>query len=183
MKLSAFYLFIFFKRGRETDRERMEGQKERQKKMILSRLHAQRRASHGVWSHDPEIMTWAEIQLSDPGAPELGVFYTQYDWNRDQRVIGYGSGNGPKPGREIKWKWTANLSSQSWRNPQIDPGTCVSGRYTQVWSSKNKAVGETGQEWVWTLCQGRWPLSFHSVFFFFVPFSFASSMGWPISGD
>lgn len=43
---------------------------------ILSRLHTQWKAQRGVWSHDLEIMTWAEIKswtlnwLNHPGAPE-----------------------------------------------------------------------------------------------------------------
>ena len=67
-------LFYFYLRDRERDRERewgrgAEGETER----ILSRSHAQCRGWCGAWSHDPGIITWAEIKswmlnwLTHPG--------------------------------------------------------------------------------------------------------------------
>ena len=38
------------------------GEEEEEGKRILSRLHAQHKAQQRTWSHDPEIMTWAEIK-------------------------------------------------------------------------------------------------------------------------
>ena len=58
---SAFFFFFFLER-------------------ILSRLYAQHGLQHGAWSHNPEIMTWAEIksrmlsQLSYPAAPLTSAF-------------------------------------------------------------------------------------------------------------
>jgi len=50
------FFFFFFKR--EGERGEWVGEGER----LLNRLHAQRGAQHRARSHNPEIMTWAEIK-------------------------------------------------------------------------------------------------------------------------
>ena len=71
---SCFSLFKIYFRERENT-SGGEGQRETEK--ILSRLHAQRGARHGARSHDPGLMTWAQIKswllnrLSHPGTPCL----------------------------------------------------------------------------------------------------------------
>ena len=63
-KRTFFLMFIYFESGGSRGKER-----------ISRRLHAQHRAPHGAWSHDPGVVTWAEIKsqmlnwLSHPGAP------------------------------------------------------------------------------------------------------------------
>ena len=58
---------------------KVEGQRE--KNRILGRLHAQRGAWLRAGSHDPGIMTWAEIeswtrtQLSHPEAPSFVLIF------------------------------------------------------------------------------------------------------------
>ena len=55
----------------------------RNRERILSRLHAQHRAWCRAWSHDPDVMTWAEIkswtlnQLSHPSAPKRKTILLQ----------------------------------------------------------------------------------------------------------
>ena len=56
--------------------------------LFLSRLHAQRGAQHGAWTHDPEIKTWAEIKswtlnrFSRPGAPKQNpILYSCLTFN------------------------------------------------------------------------------------------------------
>ena len=85
LQFLVFFLFSFFKkdlftylRGRE--RERFRGAVEEGER-ISSRLPTECGAWHGAWSHDPEIMTWAEIKswmlnrLSHPGAlGDLRIF-------------------------------------------------------------------------------------------------------------
>ena len=56
-----------------------EGQKERDRGRILSRLHAQHGANHGAQSQNPEIMTsvkvksWMLNRLSHPDTPKIIV--------------------------------------------------------------------------------------------------------------
>ena len=80
-----FVHFFFFLR--EGERERggggAEGDEERKREKILSRVHAQLKGQHGALPHNSEIMTWAEIkrqmlnQLSQLGA-SMCVFYKMY---------------------------------------------------------------------------------------------------------
>ena len=71
-------LFYFVSYLRERQKEG-EGERER----ILSRLHAQGRVQCGAWSHNPGIMTWAEIKsrtlswLSHSGAPRRCFYWYQ----------------------------------------------------------------------------------------------------------
>ena len=67
-----FFLRFIYSRGRESvSRGRGRGTER-----ISNRLHAECRALPGAWSHNPEIMTWAETKsrpanlLSHPGAPK-----------------------------------------------------------------------------------------------------------------
>ena len=53
------YLFFFIERERESMSWSGRG---RRRERILSRLHAERRAQCVAQSHDPEIMTSAEIK-------------------------------------------------------------------------------------------------------------------------
>ena len=56
------------------------GEEQRERERILSMLHAQCWAQPGAQSHDPGIMTWAEIktqtfnQLIHPGTPVVIPF-------------------------------------------------------------------------------------------------------------
>ena len=71
------FMYLFWEREREHAQAR-EGQRERDR--ISSSLHTKHRARHGARSHDPGIMTWAEIksralnQLSHPGTHISSVF-------------------------------------------------------------------------------------------------------------
>ena len=74
---TVFLLFFIL----ETEQvSRGEGQRERARASILSRLHTQCGAQHGARSHNPGIMTWAEIkswslyQMSHRGTPEAFTF-------------------------------------------------------------------------------------------------------------
>ena len=66
---------MYYLRERERDCTHKQGEGQKEKGRISSRLHTQGRARHRAQSHNLEIMTWAEIksqtfnQLSHPGAP------------------------------------------------------------------------------------------------------------------
>ena len=81
--LPFFFFFFFLRFTLFLERAPKQG-REKEGEKILSRLHAQHRAQRGTWSHDPGIMTWAEIkswtlnQLSYPGIP---LFYF-YSWEK-----------------------------------------------------------------------------------------------------
>ena len=68
-----FFFFLIERAGSRWGGERREGDR------ILSRLHTQGRVQHGAWSHDPAIVTWAEIKSrllnrqSPPGALPLPI--------------------------------------------------------------------------------------------------------------
>ena len=70
------YLFIW---ERENERAWVGG-----RDRGTSRLPTEYWAQHGAWSHNPEIMTWAEIksqmlnQLSHPGAPIITILLTMF---------------------------------------------------------------------------------------------------------
>ena len=69
--------FFFIEREGGLGREKW---RERERERILSRLHIQHGAQHGVPSLDPEFVIWAKIkgpmpnQLSLPGAHDLFVY-------------------------------------------------------------------------------------------------------------
>ena len=74
-------MFVFLRERKITHEQgrRIGGagrERERVSEWILTRLHAQHRVQLPSWSHDPGIMTWAEIkslmlnQLSHPDAPQ-----------------------------------------------------------------------------------------------------------------
>lgn len=61
----------------EGQREEKERERERESERILSRLPAERRAWHGPWCQDPEIMIWAETKswhLARPSHPHASQF-------------------------------------------------------------------------------------------------------------
>ena len=84
----ASWHFFFFKNFYLFEREREQGVKQREweKERISSRLCAEHRAQLGVWSQEPEIMTWTKTkswtlnQLSHPGTPSLWSRNTT-SWN------------------------------------------------------------------------------------------------------
>ena len=82
--------FTFWERERE--REKGEGQKEREKENPEQALRSVRL---GAPSHDPEIMTWAQIKswilnhLSHPGAPGIYIFNQLSRWFSS--VAGFGT--------------------------------------------------------------------------------------------
>ena len=78
-----YFIFIYLLRERERERECTQvGERDWGRERILIRLHAQCGAQHQAQSHDPWIMTWAEIkswtlnlnQLSHPGTPLHQLF-------------------------------------------------------------------------------------------------------------
>lgn len=76
-----FREFCFVLREEQRSRER------RGRERISSRLHTKCRAGYGVWSYDPEIMTWAQIKswmltgLSHTDAPTGKLFRINPKWS------------------------------------------------------------------------------------------------------
>ena len=121
--LSIKFVFVFRERERARARDSMckwlGRDRERGRERILSRIWAW----HGAWSHNPEIMTWAEIKsqtlnwLSHPGAPQLTFKKDLFIYLRERERESEGRGRGREISRLYTRHW-AGCGAQS-RDPGI----------------------------------------------------------------
>lgn len=74
-----FKILLIWERGKEGQSRGSRVDVNWGRGRISGRLHAERGAWHGVWSHNPEMVTWAEIKIghnprSQPGFPFAHIF-------------------------------------------------------------------------------------------------------------